>query len=95
MLHEELKSQVDSGGRQVPLATDRSFVERLLRAYSERIEAPSSTGPLSAAPLTYHERRILILLANGVSKNAPHVDDRLAKSLSPIVSGYGRGRATS
>ena len=67
MLHEEFKSQVDSGGRQVPLATDRSFVERLLRASGERIDAPNSTGPLLLKPLTDHERRILIFLANGVS----------------------------
>jgi hypothetical protein len=80
MLHEEFESQVDSGGREVPL---------------ERIEASSSTGPLSVAPLTYHERGILAFLAKGVSKDARHVDDRSAKLLSPIVSGYGRGRATS
>lgn len=67
MLREEFKSQVDSGGRQVPLAADRSFVERLLRASGEPIEAPSPTGPLLVAPLTDHERRILIFLANGVS----------------------------
>jgi len=67
MLHEEFNSQVDSGGRQVPLATDRSFVERLLRASGERIDAANPTGPLLLKPLTDHERRILIFLANGVS----------------------------
>ena len=67
MLREEFKSQVDSGGRKVPLAADRSFVERLLRASGEPIDAPKSTGPLLLKPLTDHEQRILIFLANGVS----------------------------
>jgi LuxR family transcriptional regulator, maltose regulon positive regulatory protein len=67
MLREEFESQVDSSGRQVPLATDRSFVERLLRASGERIDVPNPTGPLLLKPLTDHERRILIFLANGVS----------------------------
>ena len=67
MLREEFKSQVDSGGREVPLAPDRSFVGRLLRASGERIDAPNSTSPLLLKPLTDHEQRILIFLANGVS----------------------------
>ena len=67
MLREEFESQVDSRGRQVPLATDRSFVERLLRVSGERIDVPNPTGPLLLKPLTDHERRILIFLANGVS----------------------------
>jgi LuxR family transcriptional regulator, maltose regulon positive regulatory protein len=67
MLREELKNQVDSRGRQVPLAADRSFVERLLRASGERIDAPNPTLPLLLKPLTDHEQRILIFLANGVS----------------------------
>ena len=67
MLREEFESQVDSSGRHVPPATDRSFVERLLRASGERIEVPNPTGRLLLKPLTDHERRILIFLANGVS----------------------------
>jgi LuxR family maltose regulon positive regulatory protein len=67
MLREEFESQVDSSGRHVPSATDRSFVERLLRASGERIEVPNPTGRLLLKPLTDHERRILIFLANGVS----------------------------
>jgi LuxR family maltose regulon positive regulatory protein len=67
MLREEFKSQVDSGGRQVPLTADRSFVERVLRASGERIDAPNPTLPLLLKPLTDHEQRILIFLANGVS----------------------------
>ena len=67
MLGEEFKNHVDSGGRKVPLETDRSFVERLLRASGERIDAPKSTLPLLLKPLTDQEQRILIFLANGVS----------------------------
>ncbi len=67
MLREEFKSQVDSGSRQAPPAADPSFVKRLLRASGERIEAPIPTGPRLVAPLTDHERRILIFLASGVS----------------------------
>jgi LuxR family maltose regulon positive regulatory protein len=67
MLREEFKSQVDSGGRQVPLTADRSFVERVLRASGERIDAPNPTLPLLLKPLTDHEQRILIFLANGIS----------------------------
>ena len=67
MLREEFESQVDSRGRQVPLATDRSFVERLLRVSGVLADVPNPTGPLLLKPLTDHERRILIFLANGVS----------------------------
>jgi LuxR family maltose regulon positive regulatory protein len=67
MLREEFKSQVDSGGRQVPLTADRSFVERVLRASGERIDAPNPTLSLLLKPLTDHEQRILIFLANGIS----------------------------
>ena len=67
MLREEFDSRVDSGGRQVPLATDRTFVERLLRASGELIDVPRATEPLLLRPLTEHEQRILIFLANGVS----------------------------
>jgi len=67
MLREEFKNQMDSGGRQVPLATDRSFLERLLRASGESIDTPQSTEPLLLKPLSDHEQRILIFLANGVS----------------------------
>jgi len=67
MLREEFKNQMDSGGRQVPLATDRSFLERLLRASGESIDTPKSTEALLLKPLSDHEQRILIFLANGVS----------------------------
>ncbi len=67
MLREEFKSQVDSGGRQVPRAADRSFVERLLRVSGEYIDAPNTAAPLLLKPLTDHEQRIQIFLANGVS----------------------------
>ena len=67
MLREEFKNTVDSGGRQVPLATDRSFVERLLRASGERIEASNPKGPVLVVPLTDREQRILTFLANGVT----------------------------
>src|SRR5271170_1118645 len=65
---KDFTNRVDSGGQEVPLETDRSFVERLLRASgAETIDLPIPTGPLLLAPLTDHERRILVFLANGVS----------------------------
>jgi LuxR family maltose regulon positive regulatory protein len=68
LLREEYKSQVDSGGRPVPMAADRAFVERLLHAWGDAVvDAPSAAGPTLLGPLTDHEKRILIFLANGVS----------------------------
>jgi LuxR family maltose regulon positive regulatory protein len=68
MLREEHKCLVDSGGRPVPQAVDRAFVERLLRAGGdELLDIASSGSPRLLEPLTDHERRILIFLANGVS----------------------------
>jgi LuxR family transcriptional regulator, maltose regulon positive regulatory protein len=68
MLREEYKSQLDSGGRQVPMGVDRAFVERLLSAWGDEfVDAPNATSPTLLEPLTDHEKRILAFLANGVS----------------------------